>query len=101
MLSKAIGGKLIVWAHGLGLVTDADLSLAMSLMSTSNRSASQHAVRTATHACTDITGFGLIGHLSEMLGSEQGADLCLDAIPRHPAIASLPHAVLATAATGA
>lgn len=32
-------------------------------------------------AMTDVTGFGLLGHLSEMLAGKHGAELCLDKIP--------------------
>ncbi len=35
-------------------------------------------------AMTDVTGFGLLGHLSEMLGAEMGANLYLDSIPVEP-----------------
>lgn len=48
----------------------------------SNRDASQIFVRHGANACTDITGFGLIGHLLEMLSNaELGLHLDLDAIP--------------------
>ena len=48
----------------------------------SNFQASKIAVAFAASACTDITGFGLLGHLSEMLGdSGIGAVLKLSQLP--------------------
>ena len=42
--------------------------------------------RSSIHACTDITGFGLLGHLGEMLGSSTPLQIQLfaDAIPAYP-----------------
>ena len=54
----------------------------MQSMLSSNRKASEISVTHAAHACTDITGFGLLGHLLEMLAdNDMGATLFLEQIP--------------------
>ena len=54
----------------------------MQSMLSSNRKASEISVTRAAHACTDITGFGLLGHLLEMLAdNDMGATLFLEQIP--------------------
>lgn len=54
----------------------------MQSMLNSNRKASEISVTHAAHACTDITGFGLLGHLLEMLAdNDMGATLFLEQIP--------------------
>jgi selenide,water dikinase len=50
-------------------------------METSNAAASALAVETRAHAATDVTGFGLLGHLAEMLADGLGAELDLQNIP--------------------
>ena len=65
---------------GLGVVTSAakadlaepeTLKLAYEMMTTLNKSARDVMVQYRVHACTDVTGFGLLGHLYEMArGSE-------------------------------
>ena len=53
-------------------------------MSTLNRAAGEAMVRAAArvHAATDVTGFGLLGHLSEMLGAGGvGVRVEADAVP--------------------
>ena len=54
-------------------------------MATLNRAASEAAQAVGVHACTDITGFGLIGHLHAMMkASETTARLSLSAVPLLP-----------------
>ncbi|MDZ7613803.1 MAG: AIR synthase-related protein [Flavobacteriaceae bacterium] len=51
-------------------------------MSTLNKKAAETMLRFKAHACTDITGFGLLGHLAEMLrNTEVSAELEMDSIP--------------------
>lgn len=58
------------------------ISQALQQMLHSNYQASQILSAAGAHACTDITGFGLLGHLSEMLeGSDMGARLWLENLP--------------------
>ena len=42
--------------------------------------------RSSIHACTDVTGFGLLGHLGEMLASSPPLQitLCTETIPAYP-----------------
>jgi len=51
-------------------------------MATLNRDAATVMARFPVHACTDVTGFGLLGHLAEMIvGSGCGAELRVADIP--------------------
>ena len=89
-ISKPLGVGMIVKAYKLGLVGDRQLSSAIEIMTKSNGPASACAVDARVHASTDVTGFGLLGHLAELLGPKLGASLVLNAIPIIPAAASLP-----------
>ncbi len=52
------------------------------VMATLNRGAAEAMVAVGAHACTDVTGFGLLGHLSEMVrGSGVGAVIRLSHVP--------------------
>ena len=54
----------------------------------------------AVHALTDVTGFGLLGHLLEMCrASALGAAIALDAIPLHPGVLELAGAGFVTGAS--
>ena len=68
LLTKPIGTGVITTAHKREVVRPDDLAAAIESMTTLNAAASR-ALRTlgsALHACTDITGFGLLGHAFEM-----------------------------------
>lgn len=54
---------------------------AIRIMSELNRAASEAMAEVGVAAATDVTGFGLIGHLREMLAGEVAAELDFDAIP--------------------
>ena len=58
---------------------------AVEVMAALNRKAAEVMRGFQVHACTDATGFGLLGHLSEMLGAgEIGIKIFVDAVPILP-----------------
>jgi selenide,water dikinase len=85
LLSKPLGCGAILRAYKLGQATEADLDEALAVMTTSNRDAAGHAAEAHVHACTDVTGFGLLGSLAEMLDGDLGASLTLEQVPVLPA----------------
>jgi cysteine desulfurase NifS/selenium donor protein len=83
VLTKAIGTGIVATGLKRGLVDDALRDEAVRLMGSLNRSAAEILQRHEVHACTDVTGFGLIGHLREMLvASGCGAEVVFSAVPR-------------------
>lgn len=81
LLSKPLGVGIMIKARQLNLIGDEEFEEALQLMTTSNKDASRWAIKVKAHAVTDVSGFGLLGHLSEMLGPELGATLNLSNIP--------------------
>ena len=68
VLSGPLGSGLLMAGFQMGLVSGAELDKWIVLALESLQDASEHAVRLGAHAMTDVTGFGLAGHLAEMLG---------------------------------
>jgi cysteine desulfurase len=66
VLTKPIGVGIISTAIKRGLADEETTRLAIQIMSQLNRKASEVMVRVGAHAATDVTGFGLLGHLKEM-----------------------------------
>jgi selenide,water dikinase len=64
VLTKPLGAGAVSTAVKRGL--EAPLSAAVSVMTTLNRDACQAAVTAGAHGMTDVTGFGLLGHLHEL-----------------------------------
>lgn len=66
ILTKAVGTGIIATAIKGRLASEASLEAMVRSMTTINRKASEIAGRYGVTACTDVTGFGLAGHLVEM-----------------------------------
>jgi selenide,water dikinase len=66
VLTKPLGTGIVCFAAQIGRATDDVLSPAIRSMTSLNRSAAEIMQRFDAHACTDVTGFGLLGHLAEM-----------------------------------
>jgi len=82
ILTKAIGTGAILAADMRAKAQGRWVDAALESMLLSNRRAGRVLRDHGASACTDITGFGLAGHLLEMLGgSTLGATLELDALP--------------------
>lgn len=95
-----VGDKLILTKPiGVGILTTSikkdQLSLEetkrlTSVMSTLNKTAAEVMDSFEVHACTDVTGFGLLGHASEMAkGSGFGLIIRQDAVPMLPRVREL------------
>ena len=85
ILTKALGTGILTTAFKGGLVTDEELQPAIDSMRQLNRLAALAATGLEIHACTDVTGFGLAGHLCEMAeGSNLTAVLDTAALPALP-----------------
>ena len=68
-----------------GLASTDVIDKVIRLMATLNRDAATVMARFPTHACTDVTGFGLLGHLAEMVvGTGYGVVLRVADIPILP-----------------
>jgi len=67
VLTKPIGSGIVATAIKQGVASAEVVRAAVEVMSTLNRSAAQALVAVAAHAATDVTGFGLLGHLHRML----------------------------------
>lgn len=81
-LTKPIGTG--VWGTALkrGLVDESDAREVIESMATLNRYAAEAMCSASVHACTDVTGFGLMGHLHEMAeASGLAAQLQLGEVP--------------------
>jgi selenide, water dikinase len=68
-LTKSLGGGLITTAAKRGLVQSEWLEAAVATMTGLNADAAAAARKAGAHALTDVTGFGLLGHLHEICQS--------------------------------
>jgi selenide, water dikinase len=66
VLTKPLGTGAITTAHKSQRVTDSDLAAAIESMLILNRTSAKLLREAGVRACTDVTGFGLLGHASEM-----------------------------------
>lgn len=84
-LTKPIGIGVLTTAAKGELASPEGLELAYQLMTTLNKGGRDVMVKYDVHACTDVTGFGLLGHLVEMAqGSEMTIVLDVDSIDLIP-----------------
>ena len=66
LLTKPLGIGVLTTAAKADMASPAAAALAQQLMTTLNKSARDAMVQYRVHACTDVTGFGLLGHACEM-----------------------------------
>ncbi|MCD6345853.1 MAG: selenide, water dikinase SelD [Bacteroidales bacterium] len=82
ILTKPIGLGIMTTALKRGLLDVQQIEEISNLMSELNKRAAEAMKNNTVNACTDITGFGLLGHLKEMmLASRVSAELWVDQIP--------------------
>ena len=85
ILTKPIGLGILTTALKQGLVGSEVEKRLIRVMSSLNKEAAMVMRKYAIHACTDVTGFGLLGHLHEMTqGSKVDARITLSSVPIIP-----------------
>ena len=90
ILTKPLGTGIVLAGHMRGNTRAQWLIAAIDSMRTTNASAARIAIAYRPRAGTDVTGFGLAGHLQEMLeASGVAAVLRLEAIPALPGARAL------------
>jgi selenide,water dikinase len=81
-LTKPVGGGVISTAAKRGLASDELIAESIAVMTTLNRDAAAQALGSDLSAMTDVTGFGLLGHLHELTkASGVAAELSAGAVP--------------------
>jgi selenide,water dikinase len=82
VLTKPLGTGIIATAIKKGMVGDDVIKRVVGIMASLNRYASEVMLETGVNACTDITGFGLLGHLCELVEtSKVGAAIYAEKVP--------------------
>lgn len=85
ILTKPLGTGIINTAIKGGLASPEVTCAVTELMAGLNKTAAEIMARYPVHACTDITGFGLLGHIAEMVGeSGPGVVLYSESVPIIP-----------------
>ena len=93
---------MVATAHKRGAAPPEVLSAAVDAMTTLNAAASEAALRAGAVAATDVTGFGLLGHLHRMLrASGTAAEVWADQVPLLPGAAGLAAAGFISGGTNA
>lgn len=82
-LTKPVGIGIVTTAQKKGIVKEEHLQKAIDTMLTLNKSGAQFGKLNYINAMTDVTGFGLLGHLCEMCeGSGLSAEINFNEVPR-------------------
>ena len=98
LLTKALGVGLICTANRVGEAAPEHLAGAIQSMTTLNKMAAQISRKYAVHAATDVTGFGFLGHLHEMMGGKLACRVEARQVPILPGAWEAADAFLYTAA---
>lgn len=87
-VTKRFGTGLVTTAIKQQAATEEDVAAAVESMMQLNQAAARLAAKVGVHACTDITGFGLLGHATEVaIKSGVGIELDHAAVPWLPGVA--------------
>ncbi len=87
LLTKPLGVGIMATAQKRAVLTNEDLNFLVKQLTTINKAGAALGKIKEVHAMTDVTGFGLLGHLTEMMeGSNVSATIHYNAIPIIPAV---------------
>ena len=90
VLTKPLGTGVIATAIKKGKVSDKSINAAVTCMSMLNKNAANGLKKLNVHAVTDVTGFGLLGHLAEICkGSDVSAEIYFSELDFLPSVLEL------------
>ena len=81
ILTKKLGVGIVCTANRVKEASDAAMEQAVASMTMLNKSASHICHSYEIHACTDVTGFGFLGHLHEMMDGRLSSVIYADQVP--------------------
>ena len=82
VLTKTLGSGILSFAAIKGMIDFAKIDTVIDTMTALNLHASKVMIEIGVHACTDVTGFSLLGHAAEMAeASHVGIEITLSEIP--------------------
>ncbi|MCR5330814.1 MAG: selenide, water dikinase SelD [Lachnospiraceae bacterium] len=86
ILTKPLGAGILTTAAKAGMASEADTAEVIRYMTVLNRQSCENMLNYEVHSCTDVTGFGLMGHAFEMAhGSNVTIHIETAGIKYHPA----------------
>ena len=87
VLTKPLGTGIIAFAARIGRASPESIAAAVRAMTALNRRAAELMGQFEVHACTDVTGFGLLGHLKSMAAASRvDVELAWDDLPLLPGV---------------
>jgi selenide, water dikinase len=90
VLTKRLGIGVLASALKKAVITEDEMMPAIEEAAALNAAAAQAMAEVGVHACTDVTGFGLLGHLGELLdASGVAAEVDVAAVPLHDGVLDL------------
>ena len=81
VLTKKLGVGIICTANRIGEASEESMAEAVASMTMLNKTAAEISRTYRVHACTDITGFGFLGHMHEMLDGKHSCQVFADQMP--------------------
>jgi selenide,water dikinase len=100
ILTKPIGVGILTTSIKKDLLSDDEVARVTGVMATLNKTAAETMEPYEVHACTDVTGFGLLGHAAEVAkGSGVGVRIFHSQVPKLPRLRELAEAGLVPGGT--
>lgn len=81
ILTKKLGTGIVTTAQNMGEASEESYLEAITSMCTLNKYAAYLSEKYTVHSCTDVTGFGLLGHLHEMMSAEISCEIWRSKVP--------------------
>lgn len=81
VLTKKLGVGIICTANRIGEASKEAMQEAIDSMTTLNKTAAEISRAYRVHACTDVTGFGFLGHLHEMMDGKYSCNIWSNQVP--------------------